>query len=378
MPSDNAFHIAVFAGDGIGTEVTEPALQLLREVADKVGGLDYEFEMLPAGAQAYLDTGKALPPTSVQRTREADAILLSAMGDPTVRYSDGTELVPQIELRFELDLFAGYRPIKSIPGVAGPLSDPRAQNIDFVLIRESIEGLFAPDRVGTKDDNEATETLLITRAISEKLFDATFDLAQRRKAAGTSGRVTCVDKANVFGAFAFFRDIFDAKATQHGSKQADHAYVDAMSMYMVNRPWDYDVMVTENMFGDILSDLGAALIGGMGYAPSADIGDQHAVFQPCHGSAPDIAGQGLANPTAMFLSAAMMLEWLGRKHTSKEAALASSAIRLAVDNAFAKGALKTCELGGNSGLKDVYAAVSGALAELDLSEASQFTSTVSL
>jgi 3-isopropylmalate dehydrogenase len=147
---------------------------------------------------------------------------------------------------------------------------------------------------------------------------------------------------------------------------ADHAYVDAFAMTMAQKPWSIDVAVTENMFGDILSDLGAALMGGMGYAPSADIGDDHAVFQPCHGSAPDIAGQGLANPTAMILSSAMMLEWLGERHGSSEALAAGAALRNAVDLAFGPGQLITCELGGEARTKEVFDAVSGALARVDV------------
>jgi 3-isopropylmalate dehydrogenase len=146
---------------------------------------------------------------------------------------------------------------------------------------------------------------------------------------------------------------------------ADYAYVDAFAMTMVQKPWTIDVAVTENMFGDILSDLGAALMGGMGYAPSADIGDDHAVFQPCHGSAPDIAGQGLANPTAMILSAAMMLEWLGARHGAAEATLAGGLLRAAVEAAFADGTLVTCELGGGAGTAEVFAAVGATLGRVD-------------
>ena len=181
-------------------------------------------------------------------------------------------------------------------GQATPLKIPEDKEIDFVLVRESTEGLFFTQGTGEVSANEARETLRITRDISEKLFRFTFDLAHQRKAQGRGpGRVTCVDKANVFRAFAFFRELFDAEAAKHPSLTADHAYVDATALWMVQKPWDFDVLVTENMFGDILSDLGAGLMGGLGLAPSADIGLDHAVFQPCHGSAPDIAGRGVAN-----------------------------------------------------------------------------------
>ncbi len=357
------YSIAVFPGDGIGTEIMTPCLELLHRACERVGNIALLTEEVPAGARAYRELGSALPESSMQVAKAADAILLAAMGDPAIRYEDGTEITPQIQLRFDLELYAGIRPIRSIPGVPGPLSDSRAKAIDFVLVRESVEGLFASYGKGAIIDNkEARETLLITRGISEKLFKASFSLAEsrRRKRAGKDSRkarMTCIDKANVFTAFAFFRQIF-YEVAEHYDIPADHAYVDIMSLNLLCKPWEYDVMVTENMFGDILSDLGAGLIGGMGYAPSADIGDRHAVFQPCHGSAPDIAGKALANPTAMFLSGAMMLEWLAEKHNDDNARLAAGLIERAVDAAFAQGDLVTAELGGSAGLDEVTRAVS--------------------
>jgi len=395
MQATQQFNIAVFEGDGIGPEITQPCCELLQSACLRVSehhpeaGIKLDLQYLPAGAKAYKNLGHALPASSVDSAREADAILLSAMGDPSVRYPDGTELTPQIDLRFALELYAGLRPVRSIPGVPGPLADPRAANIDFVLVRESIEGLFAPQAPGKMiGDEQAEETLVITRQVSEKLFDTTFALAEQRSkrriaiGGNESTRITCIDKANVFQAFAFFRKMFYEAAARHhqsdtnsqaikgesaATRVIDHAYVDIMALNLVTRPWEYDVMVTENMFGDILSDLGAALIGGMGYAPSADIGDKHAVFQPCHGSAPDIAGKGLANPTAMFLSGAMMLEWLAEKHHCRAAAMAADLIVRSVDAAFAPGTLKTIELGGDSDLKAVSAAVNRQLAELEIS-----------
>lgn len=277
-------------------------------------------------------------------------------------FRDGTEISPQLDLRFDLDLYAGVRPVRLTPGLDLPLADPRAGSIDLVLVRESTEGLFASHGKGTvENDALAKETLVITRRTSERLFDFSFRLAARRKSRGHPGRVTCVDKANVFSAFAFFRKIFDERAANFPGIDTDHSYVDAMALNMVRQPWNYDVLVTENMFGDILSDLGAALMGGMGMAPSADIGDRHAVFQPCHGSAPDIAGQGKANPTAMFLSAAMMLDWLGEVHDTAACVSAAGLIRAAVDRAFESGSLTPTELGGNDGLEVVTHAVTAAL-----------------
>jgi 3-isopropylmalate dehydrogenase len=161
--------------------------------------------------------------------------------------------------------------------------------------------------------------------------------------------VTCVDKANVLPAMAFFRSIFLEVAAGYPDVAADCAYVDATGLKLVRSPWEFDVLVTENMFGDILSDVGAALIGGMGMAPSADIGDEHAMFQPCHGSGPDIMGRGLANPTAMFLSAAMMLEWLADRHAVPACRQAALEITGAIEAAYADGTLIGVENGGTAG-----------------------------
>jgi len=353
------FTIAIMAGDGVGKEIMPPCLDLLDKVAKKVGGFSFCLVEAPAGATVYLDSGNAYPEASKEIARNADAILLGAMGLPDVRYDNGTEITPQLDLRFDLDLYAGVRPVRAIPGVALPLSDRRAQAMDFVLIRESTEGLFASHGKGqVVDDRVATDTLVITRDVCEKLFDFSFKLARQRKSTGSKGDLICVDKANIFASYAFFRKVFDEQAERFPDISTRRAYVDAMAMNMLRAPWDYDVMVMENMFGDILSDLGAGLMGGLGFAPSADIGDDHGVFQPCHGSAPDIAGQGIVNPTAMILSAAMMLEWLGEKQDVEAAVQAGELLRQAVDRAFVDGKLITIELGGDARMNDVFDAVS--------------------
>jgi len=356
------FEIAVFQGDGIGPEIMAPTTDLLAELAAG-GGYDLAFNDAPAGAAHYRETGESFPAASMETARAADAILLSAMGLPDVRYPDGTEISPQIDLRKALTLFAGVRPVTIRPGQPTPLALTGGQSVDFVLIRESTEGLFYTQGRGEVEANEARETLRITRAISEPLFRFAFDLAASRKAAGRGpGHVTCVDKANVFRAFAFFREMFDAEATRHPDIKADHAYVDATALWMVEKPWMFDVMVTENMFGDILSDLGAGLMGGLGLAPSADIGHDHAVFQPCHGSAPDIAGQGIANPMAMILSAAMMLDWLGERHGVDAMKADGARLRDAVERVVAERRVLTRDLGGSAGTAEVAQAVRGALA----------------
>ncbi len=356
------YSIAVFHGDGIGPEIMAPTVSILRQMADASDAYALTFTDAPAGAAHYAKTGESLPSASLEAARLSDAILLSAMGLPDVRYKDGTEISPQIDLRKALTLFAGVRPVTVRKGQSSPLHVPEGREIDFVLIRESTEGLFHTQGRGQVTRDEARETLLITRDISEKLFCFAFDLAKTRKAAGRGvGKVTCVDKANVFRAFAFFREIFDAEAAKHPEIVADHAYVDATALWMVQKPWDFDVMVTENMFGDILSDLGAGLMGGLGLAPSADIGLKHAVFQPCHGSAPDIAGRGVANPFAMILSAAMMLDWLGRRHNNDALCADGTRLREAVERVVARGETLTRDLGGTAGTDAAAGAVLEAL-----------------
>jgi 3-isopropylmalate dehydrogenase len=348
------FHIAVFPGDGIGREVMAPCLDLLETVVAQVGGFGLRLDQLEAGAQCYLDTGVALPESALATARTADAILLGAMGIPDVRYPNGTEVVPQIELRERLQLYAGIRPVRVLPGVPIPLADARARSIDFVLVRESTEGLFSARTLSQKQgDDVVLDTMRISRRGCERLFDVTFQLARRRRRSDRQPRVTCVDKANVLPSMAFFRSIFLECAARYPDVQADCAYVDAVAMRFVRAPWEFDVLVTENMFGDILSDLGAGLMGGMGMAPSADIGDGEAVFQPCHGTAPDIVGRGLANPTAMFLSAAMMLEWLGDRYETRECHRAAAMLTQAVEDAFADGMLVPAEYGGTAGTAEI-------------------------
>lgn len=356
------FDIAVFEGDGIGPEITQPAVAILQKLADSAAGYDLTLTAHPAGAAHYAKTGESLPQASLDAAGQADAILLSAMGLPDVRYDDGTEISPQIDLRKAFNLFAGVRPVRVTAGQRTPLKIPDGREIDFVLIRESTEGLFYSQGTGTVTQDDARETLRITRDVSEKLFRFAFQLATDRKARGLGpGRVTCVDKANVFRAFAFFRSIFNAEAKAYPDLIADHAYVDATALWMVQKPWDFDVLVTENMFGDILSDLGAGLMGGLGVAPSADIGLEQAVFQPCHGSAPDIAGQGKANPMAMILSATMMLEWLGLKHEVPEMCGDGARLRAAVEGVMAEGKTVTADLGGQASTAETGAAVMAAL-----------------
>ena len=367
----NEFRVVVLPGDGIGPEVMSACLAVLEALQGDGGGWRLRFEHHPGGAQCWADTGSALPKASMQAARSADAILFGAMGLPTVRYPDGTEIAPQLELRDELDLYAGVRPIRAIAGVPLPLADPRAAQIDLVIVREQTEGWFygrlRPEALPPAGEDEAFDLGRITRAGSLRLFEFAFALAARRRTRRPDkGRVTCVDKANVHRGLALMNRVFQEVAAQHRDLGADHCYVDAMALNLVRRPWDYDVLATENQFGDILSDLGAALVGGMGMAPSADIGDHHGLFQPSHGSAPDIAGQGKANPTAMLLSAAMMLDWLAERHGVPTLAVAAGRLEAAVDRVYAERRVRPFEFGGADGTAAIARAVIDTLAGQEL------------
>ena len=358
MIQKNEFSIAVFPGDGIGNEIMSAGLKVLNRLEKASGGFRLKTEILPAGAQFYSESGCDISDENLEKARDADAILLGAMGLPQIRYPDGTEISPHLKMRAVFDLYAGIRPVKSFPNVPGPLADPRAAEIDLIVLRESTEGLFASAGKGEIiDDREARETLVITRGTCERLFDRAFAIARQRKQRGGKGRVTCVDKANVFKAYAFFRKIFTERAARYPDIDTEYTYVDAMALDLVRRPWDFDVLVSENMFADILSDLGGGIIGGMGMAPCAEIGDHHGLFQPAHGSAPDIAGTGRANPTAMFLSAAMMLDWLGTKHENDACVAAGRALDKAVTTGFSSGKIRPIEFGGPHDIHDVEAAV---------------------
>jgi 3-isopropylmalate dehydrogenase len=357
------YKIAQLGGDGIGPEVLGEAARVLEAVQGD--GLRFSFEPAEMGAALYRRTGEDLPRETVDLCRAVDAILFGAAGLPDIRQSDGTELTPQISLRMILDLYAGMRPVKLYPGVPSPLRVPPDARIDYVIFRENTEGLFASLGGGSKVGEElAVDTLVITRKGTERVVRRAFETARARghgAPADGVARVTCVDKANVFRSYAFFRQVFQETACAYPDVRTDFAYVDAMSMYLVQAPWRYDVVVLENMFGDILSDLGAATVGGLGLAPSADVGDRYALFQPCHGSAPDIAGKDLANPIAAILSAALLCRWLGLQQHDPAVTAAADRIDAAVARALTDSRAHTQDIGGSASTRQCADAVIEAL-----------------
>jgi 3-isopropylmalate dehydrogenase len=334
----NSFHIAVLPGDGIGIEVMTEAVQVLDAVTSRLEGVRFDLTEHGVGAAEYVRHGDPLPAAAFEACRAADAVLLGAMGLPDVRWPDGRELTPQIDLRERLDLYAGLRPIRLYHANDTPLKRRVAGEIDLLLVRESTEGLFSARLSRADAQGEAvSDVLRVTRKGADRVCRVAFEQARRRRR-----KCVLVDKANVLPSMVFFRSVFDSVALEYPDVEAGHVYVDAMALYLVQKPHAFDVLVTENMFGDILSDLAAGLVGGMGMAPSADLGDDCAVFQPAHGSAPDIAGRGIANPVATILSVAMMLEWLEHPETVRGALL----IRNAVETVLADPRNRTSDLGG--------------------------------
>ncbi|MEM9603507.1 MAG: isocitrate/isopropylmalate family dehydrogenase [Pseudomonadota bacterium] len=361
--------VSRIAGDGIGVDVTAATCEVLAVAAECVPGFSLAYRDIDAGAGLYAREGIDIEAGGERAAGEADAILLGAIGLPSVRHTDGTEISPHLRLRDRFGLYAGVRPVKAYPNAPQRLADPRAADIDLVILRESTEGLFYSAAVHGRSevigDSEVRDTLRITRTTTEKLHRFGFNYARKRKARGKRGLLTCVDKANVFTSMAFFRRIFDEVADANPDIERGYNYVDAQALDLIRQPWAFDVLVTENMFGDILSDLAGGLVGGMGMASCAEIGDDIGLFQPAHGSAPDIMGSDRANPLAAILSGALMLDYLGDTLDCAAMNEAAELIERSVEAGFAANTLRPAEFGGDMGTRAITAAVIASLRAQD-------------
>jgi len=333
------YNVAVIQGDGIGPELIDAAFIVLDAVTTRFGFSISQIEV-DGGANTYERTGMTLSPENVEIVRTADATLKGPVGLPHVRFADGTEagLLGGV-LRNGLDLYANLRPILLLPGIVSPLR-VEPGSIDYVIVRENTEGLYAARGKGVGNSWAVADTLLVTRAGCERISRFAFETALQREGSPEDGirRVTCVDKANVLRSMYFFREVFLEIAAEYPGVEAECLYVDAAAQALVMQPGHFDVIVTENLFGDILSDLGGGTIGGISLCPSGNIGDSCAYFEPIHGSAPTIAGQEKANPLGQILASAMMLDYLGEQE-------AGNAIRNAVANALSFGAVRIDPLG---------------------------------
>lgn len=330
--------VAFYPGDGIGLEVAEQTERLLAAVQVKQ---DFSLDLVPLdwGRTHWQQTGRVVPEDFLQQLQGFDAVLLGALGWPQ-EIPDHVALEPLITIRQRFDQYACVRPAKLLPGVRSPLADRKPGEIDLVVIRENSEGEYLTTggrfKVGQPEE-VALQTAVHSRKGVERILRFGFELAGKRRK-----KLTMVTKSNVLKhAMVMWDEIFEELRPQFPEIAASKQHVDAAAMNLVRYPDEFDVLVASNLFGDILTDLAAIIIGGMGLAPSANINPERkfpSLFEPVHGSAPDIAGQGLANPVAMFLSAAMMLEWL-------EFPQAAEAIRQATETTLGAG-IATPDLGG--------------------------------
>jgi 3-isopropylmalate dehydrogenase len=323
--STQTIRLAVVPGDGIGTEVVAEGLKVL-DVVSARHGLAIDRSEYDLGARLYNATGEVLPDSVLEELRGSDAILLGAVGDPSVP-PGVLERGLLLKLRFELDHHVNLRPVKLYPGVATPLAGKGPEHIDMVVCREGTEGPYAGAggflRQGTAHEI-ATEESVNTRFGVERIVRDAFARAGRRRK-----KVTLVHKTNVLvHAGGLWKRTFDDVAREFPDIETDYCHVDAASMFFLTSPERFDVVVTDNLFGDIITDIGAAIAGGIGLAASGNVNPARttpSMFEPVHGSAPDIAGQGKADPTATVLSVAMLLDHLGHDKAAAEVEAAVAA-----------------------------------------------------
>jgi isocitrate/isopropylmalate dehydrogenase len=342
------YRVVVIPGDGIGPEIVDAAVSVLRAIEKLVGGFSLDLEYHDAGAVTYVETGTNMSPETLAACREADAVLKGPVGLPDVRLPDGTEagLLGGV-LRTGLDTYANVRPIRLLPGIQAATRFSPGE-IDYVIVRENTEGLYASRGRGVANAWAASDVLFMTRPGVERVCRFAFDLARKRNGTPRDGirRVTCVDKSNVLRSFGFFRSIFSEVAAGYPDIEPDYLYADAAAQALVMDPSRFDVLVMENFLGDILSDLGGGTIGGIGLCPSGNIGDAAAYFEPIHGSAPALAGQDRANPIGQILTAAMLLDHIGQ-------ASASRRVQDSVSDALVSGSSQIgadgCPVGGTRG-----------------------------
>ena len=353
------YEFAVYPGDGTGPEVVREGRRVLDALAEG-GPAPWHCSEFPGGGQYYLRTGREWEPDAEAAARSADAILVGAVGWPgaTLPNGDLAGRALVLGLREGLDLFANVRPCKLYPGVRHRISGEYREvwapkNVDMVVVRENTEDLYTPVRGRLKRANEtevAIDTRIITRKGSERVVRYAFELA-RARSRGAPGdgvrRVTCVDKSNVMEGCRFFRETFDRVGAEYPELERDYAYVDAFAQWLVRNPERYNVVVATNMMGDILTDLAAVLQGGMGFASGGNIGTDHAMFEPVHGSAPKYAGKNQVNPFATFFAVEQMLRWLGSRHADPRLGRQADRLERALARTLAEGRARTFDQGGN-------------------------------
>jgi isocitrate/isopropylmalate dehydrogenase len=369
--TEAGYEIALFPGDGTGPEVVREGEKIFHALGDG-GPAPWHLTTYRGGGQYYLASGKEWDPEGAEAAQRADAILVGAVGWPGALLPNGDiagrALV--LGLREGLDLFANVRPCKLYPGVQHRISGGYREvwsptNVDMTIIRENTEGLYTPARGRLARANEtevAIDTRVITRKGAERVIRYAFEVARHRShGAPEDGvkRLTCVDKSNVLEGCRFFRETFDRVGKEYPDIERDYAYVDAFTQWLIRNPEHYDVVVATNMMGDIITDLAAVLQGGMGFASGGNIGTDHAMFEPVHGSAPKYAGKNQVNPFATFFAIEQMLRWLGERHGDAGLVRQSERLDRALAGVLAHGAARTYDQGGSvstSGAGDIVAA----------------------
>ena len=338
------YRIAVLPGDGIGPEVTREAIETIR-LAAEVRGFALDFTQYPFGAEHYLKSKEMFPASALEEMRGHDAILLGAIGDPRLPVGLLERAIIS-GIRFGLDLYVNLRPVKLYAEHLCPLKGKRPEDVDMVVVRENTEDVYAGIggflKKGTPDE-VAVQEMIFTRKGVERVIRYAFDLCRRRAKAK---KLTMVDKANAVGAMDLWTRTFDEVGRDYPDIQRDHAYIDAACMWMVKNPEAFDTVVVSNMFGDILTDLGAAIQGGMGIAASGNIHPGRvSMFEPIHGSAPKHAGKNVASPVGAILAGQMLLEHLGEGE-------AGALIGSAVEELLGSGKLRSTSTDSGIGTKE--------------------------
>lgn len=315
----NKLRIAIIAGDGIGKEVTPQGIKLLEKAAEKLGSFKLEFAYYPWGSEYYQQTGSMIPKDALKILADHDAIYFGAIGLPMYIPDYVTLREFLLPIRQGLDQYINYRPIKLLKGMLGPLRDKGPEDINFIVIRENTEGEYsgAGGRIHKFTDHEvAVQTNIFTRHGVERVVRYSFKLAQKRKQ-----KVTSATKSNACQySMVFWDEVFDEIKVEYPEIETEKWHVDALAARFVTKPESLDVVVASNLFGDILSDLGGALQGSLGLIPSANLNPERkypSLFEPVHGSAPDIMGRGIANPIAMIWAGSLMLDFLGEKEAAR-------------------------------------------------------------
>ena len=343
------YTIALIPGDGIGKEVIPEGVKVLQSAAETDGSFQLHFDEFPWGTEYYLENGLMMPPDALKTLETYDAIYLGAVGFPSLVPDHITLWGLLLPIRKSFEQYINLRPIQMLPGLIGPLRNKRPEDIDFVCVRENTEGEYAGvggrTHVGTPQE-VALQTSVFSRHGIERAMRYSFELAQRRP----RKKLTSVTKSNACQySMVLWDEIFAALATEYPDVTIEQWHVDAMSARFITHPETLDVVVASNLFGDILTDLGGALLGSLGIPPSANINPEKrwpSMFESAHGSAPDIAGQGIANPIAAIWAGAMMLEFLGE---SKSAGMMMKGIIKALENID----VFTPDLGGSAHTNDM-------------------------